>query len=111
MENIIYYAISLAVAIVGWVFGRYVFPKINIDTNKLQAISDWVYKFVVSAKNQFEGKYTGEQKLAYVTEQVKVLCNKYKITLTDEQIRALIEDAYDIVKDGQSIIFNDTEEK
>ena len=98
MENILYYAIGLVVAIVGCLLGRYVFPKINIDANKVQTISSWVYKFVVCAKNQFEGKYSGEQKLDYVTQQVKSLCDKYKITLSDEQIRALIEDAYETMK-------------
>lgn len=109
MENILYYAIGLVVAVVGWLLGRYVFPKINIDADKVYMISNWVYKFVVSAKNQFEGKYTGEQKLEYVTEQVKALCDKYKITLSDEQIRALIEDAYDIMKQGQAIVFDEAD--
>ena len=109
MENILYYAIGLVVAVVGWLLGRYVFPKINIDMNKVQTISNWVYKFVVSAKNQFEGKYTGEQKLNYVTEQVKTLCDKYKITLSDEQIRALIEDAYDIMKQGKETIVENSD--
>lgn len=104
MSNIIYYAIGLVLSTIFFVLGKYVFPKIKIDVYKIEAISSWVYKFVVSAKNQFEGKYTGEQKLTYVTEQVKTLCDKYKIKLTDEQIRALIEEAYDLMKENSSVL-------
>ena len=98
MDNIIYYAVGLIIAIVTFLLGKYVFPNIKINSDKIQIISSWVYKFVVSAKNQFEDEYTGSQKREYVTEQVKILCEKYKIELSDEQIRALIEDAYDMVK-------------
>ena len=113
MNDIIYYAIGLVLSAIGFVLGKYVFPKIKIDSKIIETISSWVYKFVVSAKNQFEGKYTGEQKLAYVTEQVKALCAKYKVQLTDEQIRALIEDAYDLMKQGGAIMLGtvETDEK
>lgn len=99
MDNIIFYAIELGIAIVVFLIGKYIFPALK-NNEKIANITSWVYKFVISAKNQFKD-YTGEQKLEYVTEQVKVLCEKYKITLTDEQIRALIEDAYDMMKQTQ----------
>ena len=105
MDNIIYYAVGLVLSIAMFLLGKYVFPKINLSSDKISTISDWVYKFVVSAKNQFDGKYTSEQKLAYVTEQVEVLCKKYKIELSDEQIRALMEDAYDMMKENTPIVF------
>lgn len=96
MDNIIYYGIMLVIAVVTFLLGKYVFPKVKLDSTALTTLTDWVYKFVVSAKNQFEDGQ-GKEKLAYVTEQVKVLCDKYKINLTEEQIRALIEDAYDLM--------------
>lgn len=96
MDNIIYYGIMLVIAVVTFLLGKYVFPKIKLDSNTFSTLTSWVYKFVVSAKNQFEDGQ-GKEKLAYVTEQVKVLCEKYNIDLTDEQIRALIEDAYDLM--------------
>lgn len=104
MDRIIYYAVGLVIAIITFLLGKYVFPHININSDKIATISAWVYKFVVSAKNQFDGKYTGEQKLEYVTTQIKTLCDKYKIELNDEQIRALIEDAYDMMKETQLAI-------
>lgn len=98
MNDIIYYAISLIIAVVTFLLGKYVFPTVKqyfdgLDLHNVTGIASWVYKFVVSAKNQFDDN-CGEQKLTYVTKQVKTLCDKYKIDLTDEQIRALIEDAY-----------------
>lgn len=99
MNDIIFYAIELVIAIVAFLLGKYVFPTVK-DTilgSNFAGLAIWVYKFVVSAKNQF-GDNNGEKKLEYVTEQVKKMCKKYKIDLTDEQIRALIEDAYTEMK-------------
>lgn len=102
MNEIIYYAISLVIAVATFLLGKYVFPTMKQyigepDAGTITGIAYWVYKFVVSAKNQF-GDNCGKQKLQYVTKQVKALCDKYKIGLTDEQIRALIEDAYTSMK-------------
>ena len=102
MNDIIYYAISLVIAIVTFLLGKYVFPTVkqyvdSLDLNNATGMAYWVYKFVVSAKNQFNDN-CGKQKLEYVTEQVKALCDKYEIDLTEAQIRALIEDAYTEMK-------------
>lgn len=101
MNDIIYYAIELLIAIFALLIGRYVCPKVKdvVLGSNFSGIVTWVYKFVVSAKNQF-GDNNGEKKLEYVTAQVKKLCEKYKIDLTDEQIRALIEDAYTQMKNN-----------
>lgn len=98
MADIIYYAIGLVIAIVTFLLGKYVFPTIK-KSDKLSDIVSWVYKFVISAKNQF-GDNKGEEKREYVTKQIKTLCEKYRVELTDEQIRALIEDAYDMMKEN-----------
>lgn len=100
MADIVYYAIGLVIAIVTFLLGKYVFPAIK-KSDKMSDIVSWVYKFVISAKNQF-GDDKGETKREYVTKQIKILCEKYKIELTDEQIRALIEDAYDMMKNSIS---------
>jgi LL-H family phage holin len=102
MDKIIIYAIELVLAIVAFLLGRYVFPAVKqyfseLNNDNVSTIASWVYKFVVSAKNQFEDG-CGEQKLAYVTEQVSAFCERNNITLTSEQIRALIEDAYVLMK-------------
>jgi hypothetical protein len=96
LDNIIFYAVGLAISVIAFLCGKYVFPAVK-NNETISNITTWVYKFVVSAKNQFEDG-CGEQKLQYVTEQVTALCEKYKVDLTDEQIRALIEDAYMLMK-------------
>lgn len=110
MNNIIYYAISLVIAVVTFLLGKYVFPAVKqyigeLDAGTITGIASWVYKFVVSAKNQFDDN-CGEQKLQYVTEQVVALCDKYGVDLTDEQIRALIEDAYVSMKKSYNEALN-----
>lgn len=99
MEHIIFAIIYLVVAVGAFLLGKYVKPAI-MNSETITAISAWVYKFVISAKNQFEDGQ-GEEKLAYVTVLVKELCNRVGVKLTDEQIRALIEDAYDIMKETE----------
>jgi uncharacterized protein YpuA (DUF1002 family) len=99
LDNIIFYAVGLVISIIAFLCGKYVFPSLK-NNEIISDITSWVYKFVVSAKNQF-GDNKGKEKLAYVTEQVNALCEKYKINLTDEQIRALIESAYDAMKQAQ----------
>ena len=106
MADIIYYAIGLIMAILSFVLGKYVFPTIK-NSDKLSDIVNWTYKFVISAKNQFKDGQ-GLEKREYVTQQIKTLCKKYKIELTDEQIRALIEDAYTLMKDNIKVL---TEQK
>jgi hypothetical protein len=96
LDNIIFYAVGLAISIIAFLCGKYVFPAIK-NNETISDITTWVYKFVVSAKNQFEDG-CGKQKLDYVTEQVSALCERNNISLTSEQIRALIEDAYILMK-------------
>ena len=82
-----------------FLLGKYVTPKL-LNNETIAILSTWVYKFVVSAQNQY-GTNHGKEKLDYVTILVKELCNKLNISLTDEQIRALIEDAYKTMKEGE----------
>ena len=98
MDKIIFCAIQLVIAIVAFLLGKYVFPTVKqyfseLNSDDVSTVASWVYKFVISAKNQFDDG-CGQQKREYVTEQVCALCERNNINLTEEQIRALIEDAY-----------------
>lgn len=96
MNQIIYLVIQLVLMIIAYVLGKYVTPK--LVTNKTIAVlSEWAYKLVVSAKRIFEDG-EGEVKREYVTKAIKAICKKCNISLTEEQIRALIEDAYELMK-------------
>jgi hypothetical protein len=99
LNEIIYVAIELIILIAGFLLGKFVVPKI-LNNKTIVTLSTWVYKFVISAKNQFEDGQ-GELKREYVTKAVQDLCKKININLTDEQIRALIEDAYTSMKAGE----------
>ena len=103
MNDIIFYGLHLIIAIVGFLFGRYVFPKlktisnnVGIDTDNefIKALSTWVYNFVVDAKNSYK-ESTGVQKYSWVKEQVDELLDKWGVHLTNAQISSLIEAAYD----------------
>ena len=102
MDKIIICAIQLVITIASFLLGKYVFPAVKqyfseLNNENVSTVAYWVYKFVISAKNQF-GDNCGKQKLEYVTEQVSDFCQRNNINLTDEQIRALIEDAYVLMK-------------
>jgi LL-H family phage holin len=99
MNQILYISIYLLVMVAAYLIGKYVTPFVLSNEN-LKVLSAWVYKFVVSAENQF-GDGHGTEQRDYVTELIKTLAKKAHITLTDEQIRALIEDAYTTMKQNE----------
>ena len=100
MTQIIYAAIYLVVTIAAFFLGKYVTPTL-LTSEVVKNISAWAYKFVVCAKNLYEDG-EGEKKRDYVTELLQDICKKNHISLTDEQIRALIEEAYMQMKAGES---------
>ena len=96
MSQIIYVAIELIVMIIAFLLGKYVFVNPSyLET--VETISFWVKKLVISAKAIFEDGQ-GDAKREYVVNAIKIIAKKLKIDLTDEQIRALIEDAYNAMK-------------
>ena len=99
MNQIIFTAIELILLIIAFLIGKFVNPKL-MASQTLKDISAWVYKFVVSARNQFPDS-AGADKREYVTNLIIQLCKQYNIKLTDEQIRALIEEAYSSMKAGE----------
>lgn len=99
MSQIIYAVIYLAITVAAFLLGKYVAPKL-LTSETLNYLSAWVYKFVISAKNQYDGG-KGTEKREYVTTLIKELCKKAHIELTGDQIRALIEEAYQQMKAGE----------
>jgi Na+/pantothenate symporter len=95
--NILYTAIELVILIGAFLVGKFIIPKFSSkDAVIFNTILKWIEAFVISAKNLMSNA-SGEEKKAAVTEQVKKLLAEYKVNLTDEQISALIEKAYDTV--------------
>lgn len=97
--EIIMKVVEAVILILAFLFGKYVMPKFA-NNQDLTYLIKWVNKLVLSAKNIYEDNQ-GKEKLAYVTGALKEICKKAHIEITDEQIRALIEEAYNIMKQAE----------
>lgn len=93
-EDIILKIMELAIIIFVAIIGRYVIPyiKLNIGESKLEHISYWINTFVRAAEMLF-GEKTGEEKLNYVIENISIKLDELGVKLSEDNIRALIEDA------------------
>lgn len=93
MTEIIFVILQVIVVIVSYLVGKYIIPKLSQDDLKtLELVKNWVEQFVNEAANFKD--YTGEEKKKYVSEQIAKILNEKGIAMTEEQISALIETAY-----------------
>lgn len=97
--EIIMKVIEAVILVLAFLFGKYVIPKFA-NSQDLTYLIEWVNKLVLSAKNIYKDNQ-GKEKLEYVTAALKEICNKAHIEITDEQIRALIEEAYNTMKQAE----------
>lgn len=96
--TIIYAAVTVAAFLVG----KYVFPKVPQDMkDKLAILADWAAKFVIWAK-EFLDKKTGAEKMAAVVEQLKRIADEAGIEVTEEQLKAIAQAAYEAMKAGEA---------
>ena len=96
--TIIYAAVTMAAFLVG----KYVFPKLPQDMkDKLAMLADWAAKFVIWAK-EFLDKKTGTEKMAAVVEQLKRIADEAGIEVTEEQLKAIAQAAYEAMKAGEA---------
>lgn len=95
MNNIIILAIQLAVAVGAFALGKYVFPNIPKNVSeKLQELSGWAAQFVVWAR-EFMKTSTGKEKMDKVVEQLKKIADEAGLKVTEEQLRAIAQTAYE----------------
>ena len=87
--------LEIVVIVVFSAIGRYVIPylKTKLSQQKMDSLILWAEKFVSMAENMITDEKSGNQKLDMVTKLVSDKANELNVPLTDEQIRALIEDA------------------
>lgn len=98
--EIIFVIIEVIVILAGYFVGKYIVPKLSQDDLKtLQLVKGWIETFVNEAANFKE--FTGPEKKQYVSEQIAKFLNEKGIIMTEEQISALIETAYNNFKKGQ----------
>ena len=92
-NEMLFLGIQLIVIIVFYLLGKYVAPKLSQnDLATLQLIQSWVLQFVNEAST-FTNMSNVEKK-EYVSEQVSKILAEKGITMSSEQISALIETAY-----------------
>ena len=101
MNNVIYAAVYFAVTLAAFLLGKYVFPNIPKEvTDKLASLSEWAAKFVEWAK-EFKKNQTGEEKMAAVVEQLKKIADEKGFDVTEEQLKAIAQTAYNAMKAGE----------
>ena len=92
-NEMLFLGIQLIVIIVFYILGKYVAPKLSQnDLATLQLIQSWVLQFVNEAST-FTNMSNVEKK-EYVSEQVSKILAEKGLTMSSEQISALIETAY-----------------
>ena len=100
--------IQIVVIIGSYLFGRYVLPNISSPAAKetiqdviakTDLIINYADKFVSWAK-EFKKKSTGAEKMQAVVEQLTYIAEQNGIDMTQEQITAIAQKAYDSMKSG-----------
>ena len=101
MNDIIILAVQLGITVAAFCIGKYVFPNLPKSvTDKLTTLSQWAAQFVVWAK-EFMKKQTGEEKMAAVVEKLKEIADEAGIEVTEDQLRAIAQSAYNAMKAGE----------
>lgn len=101
MDNVIYAAVYFGVTLGAFLLGKYVFPNIpKTVTDKLGELSEWAAKFVEWAK-EFKKDKTGEEKMAAVVEQLKRIADEAGLNVTEDQLKAIAQAAYNAMKAGE----------
>lgn len=91
----------MGITVAAFVVGKYVFPNLPKNvTDKLTTLSQWAAKFVEWAK-EFMKKQTGEEKMAAVVEKLKEIADEAGIEVTEDQLRAIAQSAYNAMKAGE----------
>ncbi|CAK7047233.1 MAG: hypothetical protein BACD_02323 [Bacteroides rodentium] len=101
MNDIIMLAVQLGVTVAAFLVGKYVFPNIPKSvTEKLNSLSAWAAQFVVWAK-QFMQTQSGEEKMAAVVEKLKEIADEAGLEVTEDQLKAIAQSAYNAMKAGE----------
>ena len=100
MENIIYNAVLLLISIGGFLLGKFVFPNVPKSVaDKLRQLAAWADKFVVWAR-EFRKQDSGTAKMEMVVEQLKAVAKEAGWNVTEDQLRAIAQAAYENMMAG-----------
>ena len=100
--NTIILGIQLIVLALAFIVGKFILP--NMSQQSLQAITQglvivnqFAASFVTWAK-QFMPNNTGDEKMSAVVNKLTEVCEKYSINMSEDQLRAITQKAYDTMK-------------
>ena len=100
MENIIFNAVLLLISIGGFLLGKFVFPNVPKSVaDKLRQLAAWADKFVVWAR-EFRKQDSGPAKMEMVVEQLKAVAKEAGWDVTEDQLRAIAQTAYENMMKG-----------
>ena len=100
MENIIYNAVLLLISIGGFLLGKFIFPNVPKSVaDKLRQLAAWADKFVVWAR-EFRKQDSGPAKMEMVVEQLKAVAKEAGWNVTEDQLRAIAQAAYENMMKG-----------
>lgn len=105
-HSTIIFILQLLVLIGAFVFGKYVKPNIPAETftdmaSKFEIIVAWAEKFVAWAA-YFKKDKTGKEKMEAVISELRDIADKYGIEITDNQLKAIAQAAYDQMIKGEN---------
>ena len=99
-------AIGIQVIIIGasYCVGRYLLPRINIETidsvrGKIEVLTKYADSLVVWARKFMDGS-RGAEKMAAVVGQLRTIAQRYGIETTDQELTAIAQAAYESMQAG-----------
>lgn len=94
MNEILFEALKLLIMVLTLIATRYLIPwlRAQIDTQKMQTISEWAQKAVLSVQ-QTLWSTSGAERKEIVTKFLKEMLTAKNISISDEQLDILIEAA------------------
>lgn len=96
------FILQLVVLVGTFAYVKFVAPNIpkdtiNTVTSKINLIIQYADSFVAWAK-QFMQNSTGKEKMDEVVKQLSAIAEKYNIDISETEIRAIAQKAYDMMK-------------
>lgn len=103
-EEIITIVAKVIIIVIATVIGRYLIPwiKAKLGTDKLELIKKWALIFVNAAENTIKGEKKGAERCKVVTEWISTKANEIGIQMTADDVRSVLEDAYNIMVKEQN---------
>lgn len=101
MGNITVLVIELVVAVAAFAFGKWVVPNVPESViDNLMTLEEWAAQLVRYAR-EFLSDKTGKKKMEKVVEMLAEIAKKAKIEVTEDQLKAIVQTAYEEMKAGE----------